>query len=33
MSTLELFMLGFITIVAVIGVGWFIYDSRSDDEK
>jgi len=33
MSTLELFMLGFITLVAVIGVGWFIYDSRSDDEK
>jgi len=33
MSTLELFMLGFITLVAVIGVGWFIYDSRSDEEK
>lgn len=33
MSTLELFMLGFIGIVAVIGVGWFIYDSRSDEEK
>lgn len=33
MSTLELFMLGFISLVAVIGVGWFIYDSRSDDEK
>ena len=33
MSTLEIFMLGFITTVAVIGVGWFIYDSRSDDEK
>ena len=33
MSTLELFMLGFISIVAVIGLGWFIYDSRSDDEK
>jgi hypothetical protein len=33
MSTVELFMLGFISIVAVIGLGWFIYDSRSDDEK
>lgn len=33
MSTLEIFMLGFISIVAVIGVGWFIYDSRSDEEK
>ncbi len=33
MSTLELFMLGFITLVAMIGVGWFIYDSRSDEEK
>jgi len=33
MSTLELFMLGFIIIVAAIGVGWFIYDSRSDEEK
>jgi hypothetical protein len=33
MSTLELFMLGFIIVVAAIGVGWFIYDSRSDEEK
>lgn len=33
MSSLELFMLGFIVVVAVIGVGWFIYDSRSDEEK
>ena len=33
MPTLELFMLGFIAVVAVIGVGWFIYDSRSDEEK
>ena len=33
MSTLELVMLGFITLVAGIGVGWFIYDSRSDEEK
>ncbi len=33
MPTLELFMLGFVVIVAAIGVGWIIYDSRSDDEK
>lgn len=33
MPSLELFMLGFIVVVAVIGVGWFIYDSRSEDEK
>jgi hypothetical protein len=33
MPTLELFMLGFIIVVAAIGVGWFIYDSRSDEEK
>jgi hypothetical protein len=33
MPSLELFMLGFIVIVAVIGVGWFIYESRSDEEK
>lgn len=33
MPNLELFMLGFIVLVAAIGVGWFIYDSRSEDEK
>lgn len=33
MPSVELFMLGFIVVVAVIGVGWFIYDSRSEDEK
>jgi len=33
MPTLELFMLGFVVIVAVIGLGWFIYEARSDDEK
>jgi hypothetical protein len=33
MPTLELFMLGFVAIVAVIGLGWFIYEARSDDEK
>ena len=33
MPTLELFMLGFVVIVAAIGVGWIIYDARSDEEK
>jgi hypothetical protein len=33
MPSLELFMLGFIILVAAVGVGWFIYDSRSDEEK
>jgi len=26
-------MLGFIVAVAGVGIGWFIYDSRSDEEK
>ncbi len=33
MPTLEIFMLGFIVLVVSVGIGWFIYDSRSDDEK
>ncbi len=33
MPALELFMLGFIVVVAVIGLGWFVYESRSEDEK
>lgn len=33
MSTLELFMLGFIGLVVLVGMGWFVYDARSDDEK
>ena len=33
MPVLELFMLGFLVVVAVVGVGWFIYESRSEDEK
>lgn len=33
MPSLELFMLGFIVLVAAIGVGWFIYESRPEDEK
>jgi len=33
MPTLELFMLGFVIIVAGVGLGWFIYESRSEDKK
>jgi len=33
MPNMEMFMLGFIVLVAGVGVGWFIYDSRSDEEK
>ena len=33
MPNLEIFMLGFIVIVAAVGAGWFIYESRSEDEK
>ena len=33
MPNLEIYMLGFIVLVAAIGVGWIIYDSRAEDEK
>ncbi len=33
MGTLDLAMLGFIIVVAIIGIGWLIFESRSDDEK
>ena len=33
MPNIELYLLGFIIVVAGIGVGWFIYDSRSNEEK
>ena len=33
MPMLEIFMLGFLAVVAIIGVGWLIFESRSDDEK
>ena len=33
MPNIELYLLGFIIVVAGIGVGWFIYDSRSSEEK
>ena len=33
MGTLDLAMLGFIIVVATIGIAWLIIESRSDDEK
>jgi len=33
MPSVDLFLFGFIILVVGIGVGWFIYDSRSEDEK
>jgi len=33
MPILEVFMLGFVVLVAGVSVAWFIYDARSDDEK
>ena len=33
MPELDIFMLGFIALVAVIGVGWFVYETRKDNEK
>jgi hypothetical protein len=33
MPTVDLFMLGFIIVAAVIGLGWFVYETLSDDEK
>jgi hypothetical protein len=33
MPGLDQFLIIFIAIVAIIGLGWIIYDSRSDEEK
>jgi len=33
MTTLDLAMLGFIIVVAIIGLGWLVHEMRSDDEK
>ena len=33
MPILDMFMLGFLVVVAVVSVVWFIYEARSDDEK
>jgi hypothetical protein len=28
MSSVDMFLLGIIVVVTVVGVGWFMYDSR-----
>ena len=33
MPGVDEFLFLFIVVVVVIGVGWFIYDARSDEEK
>ena len=33
MPSMELFMLGFIILVAGVGVGWFIYESRREEDE
>ena len=31
MPSLEIFLLGFIVVVASVAIGWFIYEMKSDD--
>lgn len=33
MPRLDIFMLGFLLVVAIVGFGWFIYETRRDDDK
>ena len=33
MTMIDITMVVFLTTVAIIGVGWLIYESLSDDEK
>jgi hypothetical protein len=33
MTGIDLALLGIIVVVAIIGVGWFIYEMRSEDDK
>jgi len=33
MPVVEIVMLSFLAIVAIIGVGWIVYESRSEDKK
>ena len=33
MPGVDEFLFLFIIVVVIIGVGWFIYDARSEDEK
>ncbi|CAA6800165.1 MAG: Unknown protein [uncultured Sulfurovum sp.] len=33
MPILDMVMLGFLLVVAVVGLGWFIYELRKDDDR
>jgi len=33
MPILDMFMLGFLLVVAVVSIAWFIFEARSDDKK
>ena len=33
MTALDIGMLGIIGVVAIIGIGWFIYEMRSEDDN
>jgi len=33
MPMMDLIMLGFVVVTAVVGIGWLVYEMRSDDEK
>jgi uncharacterized membrane protein len=33
MTALDFAMLGIISVVAIVTIGWFIYDAREDNEK
>jgi len=33
MTVIDIVMIVFLGVVAVVSLGWFIYESRSDDEK
>jgi len=33
MPGVDEFLFLFIVVVVIVGVGWFIYDARSDEEK
>jgi len=33
MPMLDMFMLGFLVVFAVVSIVWFIYVARSEDEK
>jgi len=33
MTGIDLVLLSIIGVVAIVGIGWFIYEMRSEDEK